>query len=463
MGAYPALSIQPPENPINNVAKLVALKTALANQQYQQQVQPLELQAQQVALQEHQQALKDQQAGIQAYQQWDGKDYNDLADLAGKAGGSLNFVTGIRQKGIELRKNLSDALKNEGEAGRAKVQTMMDNNTIAAGKLSAISGLPDEQLSQGLLNTAQEGVQAGWIDPQHLQEAQKLAQQPPDQIRQQLPLVVKSYQTLAQQQDQALKDYQTQTEAAELPGKKAQAAQQVAVQQEQAASGLTPSQFAVKQASKMASAEAYGRLGAEKQLEQFKIDQQRKLYPDALQTVAPNLVAPAAAQYEKATTEFAGANAAAQEMKDIIDLARGGNKIAYAYSPTTGVLTINSANGVKRVNMAEIQSYSGAGSLVDRIQGWLGKQVNGQSLPKDILDDMDALHSRLTDTANTKYNSEVQGTNAAYGSQFKPQNFSKANSKGSLTADQIQQAAKDHGVSVDEAKRQAIAQGYTVQ
>jgi hypothetical protein len=32
-----------------------------------------------------------------------------------------------------------------------------------------------------------------------------------------------------------------------------------------------------------------------------------------------------------------------------------------------------------------------------------------------------------------------------------------------LSLSAIQQAAKDHGVSVDEAKRQAVAAGYTIQ
>lgn len=183
--------------------------------------------------------------------------------------------------------------------------------------------------------------------------------------------------------------------------------------------------------------------------------------------MAPSLVSAAASQYEKASTEYAGARAASEEMQSLIDLAKSGNKVAYAYSPTTGVLTINSANGVKRVNMAEIRSYSDAGSAVDRITGWLGKQISGASLPKDILEDMQQVHENLGKTAQQKYANEVQATNATYGSRFNPQDFShravQGGSKGVLSMSAIQKAAQDHGVSVDEAKRQAIAQGYQVQ
>ncbi len=40
--------------------------------------------------------------------------------------------------------------------------------------------------------------------------------------------------------------------------------------------------------------------------------------------------------------------------------AKKGNKLAYAYEPVLGVLTINTAAGVKLINMPEITSYAGA-------------------------------------------------------------------------------------------------------
>lgn len=155
----------------------------------------------------------------------------------------------------------------------------------------------------------------------------------------------------------------------------------------------------------------------------------------ALQGVEPKLRTAAASQAQKAATEYATATNAADEMKTIIDLARGGNKIAYAYAPTTGVLTINSGNGVKRVNMAEISQYGGAGSLLDRVQGYLGKQATGASIPKDILDDMEKLHDSLGGNAAKNYNDKLSAVNQNYRSNFQPVPMgSKSNAGGGTGA-----------------------------
>jgi hypothetical protein len=140
----------------------------------------------------------------------------------------------------------------------------------------------------------------------------------------------------------------------------------------------------------------------------------------ALANVPPHLVAPASADYTKVSNEYADAVSAADNMKSVIDSARSGNKLAYSYDPTMGVLSINSAAGVKRINMTEVNQYGGAGSAADRIQGWLGKQVSGKSIPDNILDDMESMHSQLADNAATKYNDKVGVVNQAYGASFKP-------------------------------------------
>lgn len=140
----------------------------------------------------------------------------------------------------------------------------------------------------------------------------------------------------------------------------------------------------------------------------------------ALASVPPHLVPAATSAYAKSGEALAGAQASAAEMQDIINLARGGNKVAYAYAPTTGVLTINTANGVKRVNMAEIGSYQGAGSLLDKIKGYLGKQATGASIPADVLDDMEKLHGTVAQVAAQKHAQEVQVINKTYGAKFEP-------------------------------------------
>ena len=144
--------------------------------------------------------------------------------------------------------------------------------------------------------------------------------------------------------------------------------------------------------------------------------------PAGLKGVAPHLVAPAAADATKYGQEYADAVAAANDMKTFVDMAKGGNKVAYAYSPTEGVLTLNTARGVKRVNMAEISSYGGAGSALDRIKGFLGKQSSGASIPDSVLNDMQSLHQAIAGNAQTTYSNKLKNVNSTYGSHFEPVN-----------------------------------------
>lgn len=136
--------------------------------------------------------------------------------------------------------------------------------------------------------------------------------------------------------------------------------------------------------------------------------------------VPPHLAQLSITAYEKAGMDYANAKSSADEMQTFIDLARGGNKLAYAYAPTTGVLTINSANGTKRVNMAEIGNYAGTGSAWDKVQGFFGKQVSGASIPSDILDAMEQTHGALAQVAKDKYANGVKIVNSSYGSNFQP-------------------------------------------
>ena len=140
----------------------------------------------------------------------------------------------------------------------------------------------------------------------------------------------------------------------------------------------------------------------------------------ALAHVAPHLVVPAAAAAEKAGSEYADAVAAARDMGTFVDLAKAGNKIAYSYSPTEGVLTLNTGRGVKRVNMSEIESYGGAGSAFDRVEAFLGKQASGASIPDDVLNDMATLHQSIVDNAKQTYASKLKVVNQNYGSSFSP-------------------------------------------
>lgn len=163
---------------------------------------------------------------------------------------------------------------------------------------------------------------------------------------------------------------------------------------------------------------------------------QRALYGGnpAFANVAPHLQVPAITAAQKAGSEYTNAVSAAQEMSDLLNEARNGNKLAYAYAPTTGVLTINSANGTKRMNMAEVHQYSSAGNLVDNVEGWLMKHATGASIPSDILDAMEQVHGTMLNGAKTKYANEVNLINRNYGAGIDPNDLLSTTKTPNMTS-----------------------------
>jgi len=215
---------------------------------------------------------------------------------------------------------------------------------------------------------------------------------------------------------------------AETPG----AAAESSIKQNQAANmtptGLTPQEQAQHEQAAAQLAETANYHKGELGLKAAANERENKIFEatygaganPALQGVEPKARSAASAQAQKIGLEYNTAQSAADEMQSLVDLMRKGNKVAYAYSPTTGVLTINSANGVKRVNMAEIEQYGGAGSALDHIKGWVGKQVSGESVPANIIDDMEQLHSQLSRNSYETYVNKLNTTNQVYRSNFQP-------------------------------------------
>jgi hypothetical protein len=165
--------------------------------------------------------------------------------------------------------------------------------------------------------------------------------------------------------------------------------------------------------------------------------------PAGLKGVAPHLVAPAAAAAEKAGNEYSEAVAAANDMQTFIDQAKKGNKVAYSYAPTEGVLSFNTGRGVKRVNMAEIESYGGAGSALDHVKAFLGKQTSGASIPDNVLNDMGTLHAAIAGNAKRTYANKLNNTNQTYGSNFQPVEMGGGTVKMKAPNGQIKEVSPD--------------------
>jgi hypothetical protein len=171
-------------------------------------------------------------------------------------------------------------------------------------------------------------------------------------------------------------------------------------------------------------ANANARLGLERQRVGAEIGSQAG--NQALINVPLNMRNAATGDALKAGNEYATAMHSADEMNALIGLARAGNKLAYSYAPTTGVLTINSANGSKRINLNEVNAYGGAGSDYDRLAGWFGKHLTGASIDSSILDSMQQVHGAMLNAATDLYGRKLQIVNNTYKSDFAPVNFAPA-------------------------------------
>ena len=204
MGAnipLPALGVQPPpqQNLIGNLSQLMGIKSAMAQQQLQQQMAPLQVQASQQENQQRQQSMDDLKASTAAMQSWDGKNLEDLPSLILKHGGSANAVFGAKQQILAQKEKLSQIAKDDAQTGKDNLATLAQRNDMLLGKLQTVTDGP------GLIKAAQEAAQQGLIDPQHAQTAAQIAQLPPDQFQQTLSTFEKSLMGQKAQFDEASK------------------------------------------------------------------------------------------------------------------------------------------------------------------------------------------------------------------------------------------------------------------
>jgi hypothetical protein len=187
----------------------------------------------------------------------------------------------------------------------------------------------------------------------------------------------------------------------------------------------------------------------------------------AVSNVPPHLVAAATADATKAGTEFAQAQSVTQRLNAMMQAARQGNVIAYQVIPEEGTLQITTSQGVHRINKTEIDQYAGGGSAWDRLVGHVGRQLTGQSIPSNVLDDMARIQQIQADGARSKYENSLKVINQSYGSTFKPVDIGQnANAPAptpqshdfSLSAWQ----RANPGGNAAAAKAAAIQQGYRV-
>ena len=93
----------------------------------------------------------------------------------------------------------------------------------------------------------------------------------------------------------------------------------------------------------------------------------------------------------------------ANTIKTSIQAAKDGNELAASIAPLQTTLFITTSEGVKRINETELKGVSGAGSLVQELNGWFSKKASGDPIPPKIKDDMVQLMDLYTKSAAQKY------------------------------------------------------------
>lgn len=178
MGTIPAPNIaqmggeiaQAPANSMLEYARAAQLRQATAMEQ--QQTQQAATQNQMM-----QQQLADNRAMTAAMQSWDGQNMNQLPELMRQHGisaqGYLNAQQGILARQTQLAQLDKDQLAN-----------MTQHHNVALGEIDAAESLPDEQLSQGVINSIQKLQSEGHLSPQEASNViQHANSMPPDQLR----------------------------------------------------------------------------------------------------------------------------------------------------------------------------------------------------------------------------------------------------------------------------------------
>lgn len=191
--------------------RLLALRNEMQEQPLRMEALQAQAQGAQAQAQGEQQQnqiravqLKDTQAMTAAMQQWDGKDFNSLIPLVVKNGGSAQAVMSLKNNALKMQQTYSQIAASDAATGAKNLQAIKDKHDMVAGAVGNLLNLPDDQLAQGLGQTAQELSQQGLLEPAHAQQALQLAQSGnPALIRQQLGYMQKSMMSQTQLMEQA--------------------------------------------------------------------------------------------------------------------------------------------------------------------------------------------------------------------------------------------------------------------
>jgi hypothetical protein len=91
---------------------------------------------------------------------------------------------------------------------------------------------------------------------------------------------------------------------------------------------------------------------------------------------------------DKVETPYRTAVTSAQTLRDVVTDAKAGNKVAASLQNLQTTMAAIRSQGLNRINQTEIGTTAGAGSVWDRLVGWMGHATEGQPVPPDVQNDM---------------------------------------------------------------------------
>ena len=182
----------------------------------------------------------------------------------------------------------------------------------------------------------------------------------------------------------------------------------------------------------------------------------------------PTLHTQAVSQYGKDIDEYQNKVSDARALQDLVSVAQSGNKAAFGLIP---IETVKSA--INRVNRTELESVSkGAGSAVDKLQGFWGSWTAGKPIPPDILRDTARIAQLQENDAQQKYDLKRQKYGTLYGKvpaavqvpayqspaqRALPQGAGRAADRGV-----VQQYLNAYGNDKDKTRQALTAAGWTI-
>jgi hypothetical protein len=117
-------------------------------------------------------------------------------------------------------------------------------------------------------------------------------------------------------------------------------------------------------------------------------------------------------------TPYLTAQTSANTLRDVVEAAKGGNVTAGALQSLEATMAAIRAQGLNRINTAEIGVTQDAGSLWQRLQGWMGKAAAGQPVAASVQKDMLDFATILEKAAYKKYQKGHKATNTLYGTSI---------------------------------------------